>query len=61
VIGGWRKFHNEQLHTLLSLLKCNYNDKVKDDEMGRASSMNERKKKNAYKIYEDVRVIFKYM
>jgi hypothetical protein len=35
VTGGWRKLHNEELFA-----KYNYNDRVKEDEMGRAYSMN---------------------
>jgi hypothetical protein len=36
VIGGWRKLHNEELHDLY-----NWNDQVKEDEMGRARSTHE--------------------
>jgi hypothetical protein len=39
VTGGWRKLHNENLHKLF-FAKYNYNDQVKEDEMGRACSTN---------------------
>jgi hypothetical protein len=44
VTGGWRKLHNEELFA-----KYNYNDRVKEDEMGRTCSMNG-VKRNAYGI-----------
>jgi hypothetical protein len=37
VTGGWRKLHNEELYNFFT--KYNYNDEIKDDEMGRACSM----------------------
>jgi hypothetical protein len=37
VTGGWRKLRNEELHNLYPLP---WNDKVKEDEMARACSMN---------------------
>jgi hypothetical protein len=37
-IGGWRKLHNEELHNLY--FSPNKNDQVKEDDMGRACSMN---------------------
>jgi hypothetical protein len=33
VTGDWRTLHNEELHNLYF---ANYNDQVKEDEMGRA-------------------------
>jgi hypothetical protein len=36
VTGGWRKLHNEELHNLYFFAKYNYNDQVKEGEMGRA-------------------------
>jgi hypothetical protein len=48
VIGVWRKLHNEKLHNLYSL-PSNYNDEVKEDEMGRACSVYG-DKRNAYRI-----------
>jgi hypothetical protein len=41
VTGGWRKFHNEELHNLY--------DQVKEDELGRACNTNV-EKKNTYRI-----------
>jgi hypothetical protein len=39
VLGGCRKLHNEELHNLYSSPNTdNYNDEVKEDEMGRACS-----------------------
>jgi hypothetical protein len=35
---GWTKLHNDEVHNLCS--SPNYNDEVKEDEMGRASSNN---------------------
>jgi hypothetical protein len=45
VTGGWRELHNEELHSLYSspsmcICICNYNDKVKEDEIGREYSTN---------------------
>jgi hypothetical protein len=41
VTGGWRKLHNEEFHNLYSSPSTyNYNDQVKEDEMGRACSIN---------------------
>jgi hypothetical protein len=37
VTGDWRKLHNEEL---VLFAKYNYNDQVKEGEMGRASSTN---------------------
>jgi hypothetical protein len=41
VIASWRKLHNEELHNLYFFAKYNYeyNDKVKENEMGRACNM----------------------
>jgi hypothetical protein len=50
VTGGWRKLHNEELHNLyIFFFKCNWNDQVKEDEMGRACSTHG-EKRNAYRI-----------
>jgi hypothetical protein len=51
VTGGWRKLHNEELQNLYSSPKYNYeyNDQVKENEMGRACSTNG-EKRNAYRI-----------
>jgi hypothetical protein len=38
VTGDWRKLHNKELH------KNNYNDQVKEDEIGRARSTNGEKR-----------------
>jgi hypothetical protein len=40
VTEDWRKLHNEELHKPVLLAKHNQNDQVKEDKMGRASSMN---------------------
>jgi hypothetical protein len=40
VIGGWRKLHNDELYNLYSSLSIIMYDQVKEDEMGRACSMN---------------------
>jgi hypothetical protein len=48
IIDSWRKLHNEELHNLHSS-PYNYNDEVKEDEMGRTcSTYGERR--NAYRI-----------
>jgi hypothetical protein len=39
--GDWRKLHNEELNNLYSFAKYSYNDRVKEDEMGRACRTNE--------------------
>jgi hypothetical protein len=46
VTGGWRKLRNEEPHNLFSY---NYNDKVKEDEMGGECSTNGAKM-NSYRI-----------
>jgi hypothetical protein len=40
VTGSWSKLHNEELHYLYSSPGCNYNDGVKEDEMGKPCSRN---------------------
>jgi hypothetical protein len=40
VTGGWRKLHNEELHSLYSSPSIIRIDKVKEDEMGGARSTN---------------------
>jgi hypothetical protein len=37
VTGEWRRLHNEELYNLYST-KCYSDDKIKKNEMGRASS-----------------------
>jgi hypothetical protein len=44
--GRWRKLHNEELHNLYPF---NYNDRVKENQMGRKCSTNG-EKRNTYKI-----------
>jgi hypothetical protein len=44
VTGGWRKLHEEELHNLYSSPSINKKYEVKDDEMGRVCSMNEKKR-----------------
>jgi hypothetical protein len=34
--GGWRKVHNEVLHNLYTSPSYNWNDQVKEDEIGTA-------------------------
>jgi hypothetical protein len=40
VLGGWRKLHSEELHNLNNCVCYNYNDQVKEVEIGRACSTN---------------------
>jgi hypothetical protein len=44
---GWRKLYDEELHMLYSFTKYNYNDQVKEDEMGRVYNTH-KKKRNIY-------------
>jgi hypothetical protein len=39
-MGGWRKLHNDELHSLYSSPKYDWNDKVMDDKVGRDCSTN---------------------
>jgi hypothetical protein len=39
VVGLWRELHYKELHNLYVLFaKCNQNNQVRKDEMGRSSS-----------------------
>jgi hypothetical protein len=46
--GSWRKLHNEEL---LLFAKYNYNDQVKENEMGRACSTHGEEMKNACRVF----------
>jgi hypothetical protein len=39
-MGGWRKLYNEELHSLYSSTKYEWNDQVTDDKVGRECSTN---------------------
>jgi hypothetical protein len=48
VTGGWRGLHDEELHTFA---KYNYNDHVREGEMGMSCSTNDGEK-NIYRLME---------
>jgi hypothetical protein len=48
MVQGWRKLHNEELHSLYSLQ--NIINKVKEGELGREGNMHEGEKRNSFRI-----------